>query len=582
MASLRHNLQKLLREPDPYIYKSLEKLKPKFRLFQLQPPGADPSNICGCLLESSLDDHPFYESLSYVWGESNKDKTILLDGKSLKVTQSLLTALSYLRLSDKERILWIDQICIDQDNADERSHQVLQMSKIYKEATCNIAWLGESDEDTQIAFDLVMRLVNNPASSVLKMQMTSRESQALIATFDRRSIWSRIWIIQEFVHARRMMVQCGNHTLDWQNIDAIMCCHICGPGFYRYPSTVIMTLLTAFKNSLFILNLRNSFLRGRLVPWAEILALTGGWKTTDDRDRVYALLSISENIGIVPDYSRSVRKAFVATAVAILNHNANLDTLCRQRPHKTSNALHQRATELPSWIPQFGTETAEIYMKYIYFDASRGCPKFDFECPEGLGTLLIHGKHVDYVHITFGQRVTFEGHKVPVWHNALHYKAPWLILFLLQRSLSQSQSRDALWRTMIMDHGFNGGVSGPLGTTEVSAYRKEYRQWLSSIMASTNEHLPLVDTRFIKSATYNLVDRFITITRQGRFASVPWDVEIGDEICIPHGAKMPLVVRRDVSTGFDKVIGVAYIYGLMSGEAFGSATSLPSREYTIG
>jgi hypothetical protein len=122
ITSLRHSPEACDLEPDPYIYKSLEEHIPKFRLFQLQPPGANPLIICGCLLEFSLDNHPLYESLSYIWGESKKDETILLDDKSLKVTQSLRTALSYLRLTNKERILWIDQICIDQENLDERSH----------------------------------------------------------------------------------------------------------------------------------------------------------------------------------------------------------------------------------------------------------------------------------------------------------------------------------------------------------------------------------------------------------------------------------------------------------------------------
>jgi hypothetical protein len=225
---------------------------------------------------------------------------------------------------------------------------------------------------------------------------------------------------------------------------------------------------------------------------------------------------------------------------------------------------------------------AEVYTRNIFYDASRGCPKFDFECPEGLEMLSVRGKHVDYVYITFGQRVAPEGQKPPVWHNALQYKAPWLILLLLQRSLSQSQSSDALWRTVIMDQGYNDGVPGPFRENEVSAYRKEYQQWFSSLMASTNNHLPPADTNFTRSATYMLKDRFITVTRQGRFASAPWDVKIGDEICILHGAKMPVIVRRDENTGLYKLVGVAYVYGLMRGEAFESATLLPSREYTIG
>jgi hypothetical protein len=194
------------------------------------------------------------------------------------------------------------------------------MSEIYKEATRNIAWLGEPDGDTAVAFDLVKRLVNTSTFSVIKRlikpwsashikdtydmvstlppsiielhelgvaQITPRESQALVATFGKRRIWSRIWIIQEFVFAWYIMVQCGYYTLDWQNIDYIMDSHIYRPGFSpRYHPSVTIAFVSAFENLLLILSLRISLLRKRLAPLTEILTLTRRWEATDDRDRV--------------------------------------------------------------------------------------------------------------------------------------------------------------------------------------------------------------------------------------------------------------------------------------------------------
>ncbi|RYP89819.1 hypothetical protein DL770_004030 [Monosporascus sp. CRB-9-2] len=87
------------------------------------------------LWESQLhrDDVP-YEALSYTWGGTEKSAKIFLDGCMAQVTHNLDTALRYLRLEDQDRIIWIDAICIDQDNERERGHQVGQMKRIYQNA----------------------------------------------------------------------------------------------------------------------------------------------------------------------------------------------------------------------------------------------------------------------------------------------------------------------------------------------------------------------------------------------------------------------------------------------------------------
>lgn len=99
------------------------------------------------LFDAWLDDEDGiieYEALSYTWGPSRKSHTILLDGCTLAVTENLYMALGALRQSQTDRILWIDAICIDQENDLERGHQVRQMSFIYKKAERVMVWLGPS------------------------------------------------------------------------------------------------------------------------------------------------------------------------------------------------------------------------------------------------------------------------------------------------------------------------------------------------------------------------------------------------------------------------------------------------------
>ncbi|KAN0116731.1 Heterokaryon incompatibility [Hyaloscypha variabilis] len=87
------------------------------------------------ILHTSLDQRPHYEALSYVWGTEKAPDPILLDGQPFYITENLKDALIMVRQgSQKERVLWIDAICINQNDLSERSAQVRQMRQIYSSA----------------------------------------------------------------------------------------------------------------------------------------------------------------------------------------------------------------------------------------------------------------------------------------------------------------------------------------------------------------------------------------------------------------------------------------------------------------
>lgn len=135
--------------PHPYV--ALEPQCRQIRLLHLQPGQPDDGIECRTSIVSFDEKFTDYEALSYVWGERLYYGWISLDGSFFPVTENLWGALSGLRYADRERVMWIDAICIDQANVRERSEQVSRMHSIFTQASTVIVWLGEAWDTTEFA-----------------------------------------------------------------------------------------------------------------------------------------------------------------------------------------------------------------------------------------------------------------------------------------------------------------------------------------------------------------------------------------------------------------------------------------------
>lgn len=129
------------------LYSELALSSPRdIRLVSLHPAlEYDAPLICD-LDVTSLDDAPKFEALSYVWGSSARQFPAVCTGIGITLTDNLADALQRLRDKTRFRIIWIDALCINQEDIPERNQQVLLMSQIYQKAAV-IIWLGEADDD---------------------------------------------------------------------------------------------------------------------------------------------------------------------------------------------------------------------------------------------------------------------------------------------------------------------------------------------------------------------------------------------------------------------------------------------------
>lgn len=125
---------------EKYIYSNLS-LSRSIRVIELSPSLRSSGPISIQLREMVLDETRF-EALSYSWDGQGLTEIINCGGRELLITPTCEAALRRLRLAKRTRILWIDQICINQESVNEKNQQVKLMGDLYSIAEKVIVWLG--------------------------------------------------------------------------------------------------------------------------------------------------------------------------------------------------------------------------------------------------------------------------------------------------------------------------------------------------------------------------------------------------------------------------------------------------------
>ncbi|KAI1778833.1 heterokaryon incompatibility protein-domain-containing protein [Hypoxylon cercidicola] len=236
---------------DEYKYNKLPKDKKRIRLLQVEPAASNVSQITCRLIDADydkdyhiltkplgldseerkldgkynaiLDNRIKYEALSWCWGEESEDYAITIKQgeKSFykrRIKKDLALALKYLRKSDKIRTLWIDSICINQQDDSERNHQVQMMSRIYTRAEQVCIWLGESNEQSNVAIKFIKEEVMelNNIDSICSDNKYAHKWQALMMLM-QRPWFSRRWMVQEISLARKAKIYCGPDKISWSD-----------------------------------------------------------------------------------------------------------------------------------------------------------------------------------------------------------------------------------------------------------------------------------------------------------------------------------------------------------------------------
>ncbi|KAF4536436.1 Heterokaryon incompatibility protein [Lasiodiplodia theobromae] len=372
----------------------------EFRILILQPSSTFSSDIICTLKNVSLESHPPYEALSYVWGDTaTSGSTIILEGKPKGVTENLAAALHHLRLENEPRKLWVDALCIDQEDINERDDQVIHMKEIYQHCATDLLWLGDDSSIiekgaaamksmgpvTQLGEDSL----ETDVEPIWRKTGWKREKgleqqwfEAISALLGKPKVWNRVWIMQEVSFAPRVVLVSGNATLPWDRVEEFLDAenYIRKYGFpdafhgpFSHGMEPLRDVLTFYLASAQILAHQRRIAAAMQQPpqqsdnfpptssLLDVLARFRHTDATDPRDKVFALLGLTSNpLSITPTYHDSKRQVYTKTATAIINASGNLDLLC-QSPWGLFGTAGRDAS-LPSWVPDFANagDTSDI------------------------------------------------------------------------------------------------------------------------------------------------------------------------------------------------------------------------------
>jgi hypothetical protein len=596
--------------------------------FVLLSPGKDDETPSCIVIEGDMYRQE-YEALSYTWGledrikphgfewEGSSDASswedvasetsdqaseaepklpseqkyhIACNGLLIPVMRNLYVALQYLRYSARERILWIDYICINQDSIEDKNSQVRRMDEIYRHASKVVVWLGLVTADTQVGIKSLRRLNENIHLTTVfgKKPLSEDQIQTHIkplVNLISRGWFQRVWVVQEVALSRHVQVQIGDITLPWHTFitaartigNHLGCCStILRPVMYDLDGDYLLSLRECFANILAI-DIKTT---KPDLTLHEALRIFYGRLATDPRDKVFGILGLldPDRRLIDVDYGVKTPELYAATAAKVITESGDLSVLV-DTDELAGNI------NVPTWCPDW-TNISPLGVNFYHFFNAAGASRATGTLCTPL-SLKLKGMVIDFVTDIVPDNSTSQnddGSSKDLQWEAFQQLKKWEDLvqmkFGLDKEYLTGESYEtAFWHTVMT--GLNRTRTARLDKKDDRAAWDSWRAWLSRHSSSP---------RALKAATARLTDashishnellveylstRWFFVTEDGYLGLGPVEMEEGDMVCVFAGGKMPFAVRAvDPSCEVCRdefcyaFVGCAYLHGFMDGAA---------------
>ncbi|KAL2753514.1 hypothetical protein ACRALDRAFT_2139917 [Sodiomyces alcalophilus JCM 7366] len=356
-----------------------------------------------------------YKCLSYAWGPEDRKHWLEITGTWFPIIESLDSAIRHLRHKDETITIWIDQICIHQDDSVEKGLQVRLMGDVYRKAEQTLAWLGPAADGSDDLMDcwadiggtaqrlglssyftkeklpLLFAKVHNQdpddeltrdIQTLLERSRPVFESvlEAMVA-WDKRPWFSRVWIVQEVSLCANSVLACGHKVVPADDVA------LAGFIFDSAMTTAVShtdlahaELIAAAQNRRTVAILgtrrrRQRLHRGesegdKLFNLVRKLFVEHDTEATLARDRIYGLLGIAadaDQLGIVPDYTAESSMPTLRDAARAMIRNGRVELLSFSQFPKAPFPGEDRQMHLPTWAPDWRPGLARsFYTIYEY------------------------------------------------------------------------------------------------------------------------------------------------------------------------------------------------------------------------
>jgi len=353
----QENVQTLAAVNSQYVYRELQ--PDEIRLLELLP-GCGAELIQCRLLPTSLSQSPGqYEALSYVWGDPSQARgTVLVGGTRLEIYETLYQILVRLRHPTDRRMLWVDAICINQSDVEERNTQLPLMQSIYRDASQTVVWLGPESKSTGNTFQMLHELAAeaislNPQlqqnhyslSSITDLTQDEKAAQRPVLITSPPSFhsyipfnsnqtpskvrdrwngdytifkvisggwWKRAWTVQELLLSSTIVLLKGSYDITWTEL-CIAVDHglnlriwpVVDSGFVLNQAIVPYASIRALERRL------NQQISGNVSPSEIFLSLLMHCRhrdARDPRDKIYAVLGMIPDCHSVPNTKTTTEK----------------------------------------------------------------------------------------------------------------------------------------------------------------------------------------------------------------------------------------------------------------------------------
>ncbi|CAH0044728.1 unnamed protein product [Clonostachys solani] len=627
--------------PEMYTYSPVTDSEIRLVTFTQAKKGELEASIQHVTLNS--DDPIKYTALSYCWGDPSTLVDVPCDGKVLSITTSLHEALCEIVEVSPHKTLWIDQICIDQEDLFDKSRQVSKMNVIYDKAETVLVWLGPETASASRAVDFVKKVgeialptatdmfrwdhyVDDEEHEATKLERaekyTVEKSNELGISFDDLESWDafseffdkpwyqRMWTVQEIIQARKAVVVYGSYTLQWELVSA-------AAKWFVHKAEVIHSRNSRGVDGMWLVNQMVS------IPWrakmgseyhpqllGQKMRPTCKWGlrdlleelrprlSSDPRDKVYSVVGISELDGIfgddqkiAVDYSLSVKDVFTNAADMIFRTDFadGVDLIWSARQPSNEPGW-------PSWVPDWRQKTGqgcewEIGKPFKINSDRNG--RYKYIPTSDPYALAVQGKIIGKVtyrsrYCHFGELFQSSGLR-EVYQDCMER---------LHTYPTGEDVREAFGLTIL-----GGLLSNRLKEKEISMerYIETYMDFfdVTQMSQATPEDKAMREQALEKfyALGYNAewlmkildtyCERRFFLTDTGYMGLANHKVIEGDVIAILFGFRWPCVLRPKAdNNGKDfEFIGEAYAHGMMDGQGVQNLPideSIEGHEYYVG